>query len=200
MKKTELEYAEHYFVMSKIFCRFALMNLHNLVILANNSKKLKGFCKKVCNYNDIHLDIFQEFLIYLLKDNEEKLIKKYNEDKFFNYCGFIIYRLNIDRIRDSKRTNTKNTSVLISNNANTLEALINVSESNYNHKIDEDFDRVMNYVKSDESFELEDFIILTESLSPKGLINLSKESGVPYITLKTKRKRIKDKIRENVSI
>lgn len=176
------------------------MNIHSLVILANNSKKLKGFCKKICNYNDIHLDIFQEFLIYLLNDNEEKLIKKYNEDKFFNYCGFIIYRLNIDRIRDSKRTNTKNTSVLISNNTNTLEALINVSESNYNYKIDEDFDRVMNYVRSDESFELEDFIILTESLSPKGLINLSKESGVPYITLKTKRKRIKDKIRENVSI
>lgn len=184
------------------------MNLHSLVILANNSKKLKGFCKKVCNYNDIHLDIFQEFLEYLLKDNEEKLIKKYNEDKFFNYCGFIIYRLNIDRIRDSKRYNTKNTSVLISNSRHCLvsnnlmvnDVLNNIPENNYNPKIDEDFDRVMNYVKSDESFELEDFIILTESLSPKGLINLSKESGVPYITLKTKRKRIKDKIRENVSI
>ena len=106
----------------------------------------------------------------------------------------------MDLLFTGKRTNTKNTSVLISNNANTLEALINISESNYNPKIDEDFDKVMNYVKSDESFELEDFIILTESLSPKGLINLSKESGVPYITLKTKRKRIKDKIRENVSI
>lgn len=174
------------------------MTKNELIILANDSKKLRGYLIKLCNYNEIHKDLYQDMLIYLLSRNEAELLEKYNKGGFFNYCGFILRRLNLDRIRASKRVNTKNLSVNITTFSLDIED-VNVSEDvNYNHKIDEDFDKVMEYIKTDLS--IEDFIILTESLEHNGLIELSKSSGVPYITLKTKRKQIKNKIRENVSI
>lgn len=174
------------------------MTKDKLIIIANNSKKLRGFAAKLCNYSDIHKDIFQDMLVYLISRNESELVEKYKKGGFSNYCGFILRRLNIERIRASKRINSKNTSVNITSFAVNIDELTNFEDINYNYKLDDDFDRVMDYINTDLSFE--DFIILTESLEHNGLKELSKSSGVPYITLKTKRKQIKDKIKENVSI
>lgn len=54
-------------------------------------------------------------------------------------------------------------------------------------------------VSNDKSIKVEDWLLLTESLD-RSLIDISKESCIPYITLKVKRKRLKDKIRNNVNI
>lgn len=75
----------------------------------------------------------------------------------------------------------------------------NLKQDNYDIKIDLDFIKVMDYLKNDDSISCEDFLILTESIDKK-LIDISRETDIPYITLKTKRKRIKDKIIKNVSI
>lgn len=69
----------------------------------------------------------------------------------------------------------------------------------YNHSIDTNFDNVMEYLNKDESIKTEDVAVLFESVD-KPLLHISKESGIPYITLKVKRKRLKEKIKANVNI
>ena len=69
----------------------------------------------------------------------------------------------------------------------------------YNINIDINAVKILDYVSNDKSIKVEDWLLLVESLD-RSLIDISKESGIPYITLKVKRKRLKDKIRNNVNI
>lgn len=84
------------------------MNKNKLIEIAFSSKLLKGLAYNLCKGRDIHNDLFQEFIVKLLKKDEAFLIKKYNEIQFISYCSNTIKGLNSMRYRDSKAVNTKN--------------------------------------------------------------------------------------------
>lgn len=156
------------------------------------------YCNKLCKGNDIHKDLYQEFYLAVDKQPTDTLIDIHQRKKTDTYCLTIIWMLwrTIDRFSGAKDGNPLLT---LSNKHSEFNQSTKVLRDNYNNKIDLDFFKVMNYIESDESIDFEDFLILTESIDKK-LIDISRETNIPYITLKTKRKRIKDKIIKNVSI
>lgn len=156
------------------------------------------YCNKLCNGSYIHKDLYQEFFLVIDSEPTDKLKGMYDRKEIDFYCLTVIWMLwrNVGRLTFKKDSNPLLNISDIHTEFNQNTKLI---RDNYNHKIDLDFIKVMDYLKNDESISCEDFLILTESIDKK-LIDISRETNIPYITLKTKRKRIKDKIIKNVNI
>lgn len=158
------------------------------------------YCKKLTNYSDIANDLYQEFFMFMFSKPEEELINIYKSGGLEQYCLCIIFNKSRQVDVFFKSQGQDNPLLRISNNAGFNPNEYDKAEHiNYNHEVDLNFDKVMDYVSSDESIKQEDWLIFSESIDTK-LVDISKETGIPYITLKVRRKRIKDKIKQNVSI
>jgi hypothetical protein len=83
------------------------MDKNQLITIAANSKLLRNLAIKLCNYRDIHNDLFQEFLLYLCEKPDEFLLNKYNDAQFISYCSNCIKGLNSHRLRNNDLVNTK---------------------------------------------------------------------------------------------
>lgn len=176
------------------------MDRETIIGIIVNHKPYKRYCDKLANYQSIADDLLQEFRLFILEKPEQELIKIYNTGGIEQYCLSIIYRKSKEINRMIKLKGKDNPLCSISFNSVGIDRLANIEDNSYNPAIDENYDKVMRYINSDESITLEDFLILTETMNCTELTELSKQSGIPYITLRTKRKRIKDKIKANVSI
>jgi len=172
------------------------MNKQQLITLAADSKELKGFCYKLCNGNDIHLDMFQEFLIKLLECPEDKLVKKYYDLHFIGYCYFILKRLNNHRLRDSKYINSKN-CLSFRNDISLSEYDLNIEDSGYNHEIDEKFEKTLNYLEKDKSIKKYQAVILFASVD-KSTREISEMIGTKERVIIYQNNKLKQKIKENV--
>jgi len=171
------------------------------IILTNiaNNKDYLHYCKKLCKLNKsfIHEDLYQEFLLAICETDEDVLIKLSNDNQINLYCLGVIFRINGMRIRPAVFNPCKHP--LYELNRNTEEINKHTNNDYYNINIDINATKVLDYVSKDKTIKVEDWLLLVESLDRK-LIDISKESGIPYITLKVKSKRLKDKIRNNVNI
>ena len=121
-----------------------LINKEQLIIIAANSRMLKGLVAKLCNYRDIQNDLFQEFLLYLCEKPEEFLIDKVNNGQFIAYCSNVVKGINSDRHRANKLINTKNPLV---ERHNDIEINFDFIEEKYNFEIDMKFERTVKFAR-----------------------------------------------------
>jgi hypothetical protein len=76
----------------------------------------------------------------------------------------------------------------------------NITHSEYNYKIDEDFDKVISYLNTDNTIKETDVYVLFESTNDKTLKELSKDLDMSYHTIRLNRKKLINKIVSNVNI
>jgi len=124
------------------------MDKNRLLILASESKMLRNLAAKLCNYRDIHNDLFQEFLLFLCEKDEEFIINKYNNAQFIAYCSNCIKGLNSHRIRAKTLVNTKCT---LSERHNEFEIIdFDIIEDCYNFEIEEKVEQIKKFAKEDK--------------------------------------------------
>lgn len=188
------------------------MTKNKLIELAATSKMLKGLSAKLCNYRDIHNDLFQEFLLCLLEKPEQFLIDKFKEGQFIHYSSNVIRGLNINRYRDTKFVNSKNTLVERNdidlfgdyydfldnttdrNNKERLE-IFNKHSENYNFDIDIKFEKTVKFVKEHpDKFKSE--ILFKSVVSTTRQI--ASELGLNQRKLIYENNKFKSEIRNNV--
>jgi len=171
----------------------------NIINEIANDLQYKKFCRKLCkgNYSGIYEDLYQEFILCILEYDKEKIIQMYQRDELKFLCLSIIFRINSHRIKPSVFNPDRNPLYELSKNTKELNRI--PKQDSYNLNIDINTVKVLDYVSKDKSIKVEDWLLLVESLD-RSLIDISRESGIPYITLKVKSKRLKDKIRNNVNI
>jgi hypothetical protein len=68
-------------------------------------------------------------------------------------------------------------------------------EQNYNHEIDNTFDKVISILEDRTTIKESDMIIFFESLN-NNMKNIEKDFNIPYVTIRSKRKRVIEKIKE----
>jgi hypothetical protein len=68
-------------------------------------------------------------------------------------------------------------------------------EQNYNHEIDNTFDKVISILEDRTTIKESDMIIFFESLN-SNMKNIEKDFNIPYVTIRSKRKRVIEKIKE----
>lgn len=175
------------------------MNKADVINIIIKHEQYKRYCKKLCKESKsfIHEDMYQEFILKVLEYDENELIDIYNRNKLEFFCLAIIFRIRGGMIRPAM--NNPCASPLYEMSKYSTELKTEGKQDFYNLNIDINANKVLDYVSKDKSIKVEDWLLLTESLD-RSLIDISKESGIPYITLKVKRKRLKDKIRKNVDI
>jgi DNA-directed RNA polymerase specialized sigma24 family protein len=175
------------------------MTYNDIINIVANHQQYKRFCKKLCKGNNtqIHDDLYQEFILCILEYDKDKIIDLHNRKELECFCLSIIFRINSHRIKPPT-FNPCNAPLYELSNF-TTELTNTHKQESYNLNIDINANKILDYVSKDKSIKVEDWLLLTESLD-RSLIDISKESGIPYITLKVKRKRLKDKIRKNVNI
>jgi DNA-directed RNA polymerase specialized sigma24 family protein len=166
------------------------MNKDRLLILAAQSKMLQNLCAKLCNYRDIHNDLFQEFLLYLCKKDDDFLIKKYNDIQFISYCSNVIKGLNSDRHRANKLINTKNPLV---ERHTDIEFDFDITDESYNFEIDMKFDRVVKFTRN-EPFKAD---ILFKSVV-SSTREIAQELGVNQRRLIYENNKFKTEIKNNI--
>jgi hypothetical protein len=175
------------------------MTKEQIIDLITKHEQYKRFCKKLCkgNNSNIYKDMYQEFMLAVCECDEDKLINLYNSKQLEFFCLGIIFRQN--SYRKKPAIFNPSASPLYEMSKYSVElGTVNINDS-YNINIDINATKVLDYVSKDKTIKVEDWLLLVESLD-RSLIDISKESGIPYITLKVKRKRLKDKIRNNVNI
>ena len=175
------------------------MNYNEIINIVINHQQYKRFCKKLCkgNNSQIYEDMYQEFLLAVLEYDHNKLIELHNNNQLEYFCMGIIFRQNSYRLKPAVFNPCNSPLYELSKFTNELTN--SHKQDSYNLNIDINANKILDYVSKDKSIKVEDWLLLTESLD-RSLIDISKESGIPYITLKVKRKRLKDKIRKNVDI
>lgn len=175
------------------------MNKTDIINIVVKHEQYKRFCKKLCkgSNSNIHEDMYQEFILAVLEQDENKLIELYNNKQLEYFCMGVIFRQNSYRVKPAVFNPCQSPLYEISKYSKELNT--EGKQDFYNLNIDINANKVLDYVSKDKTIKVEDWLLFTESLDRK-LIDISKESGIPYITLKVKQKKLKDKIRKNVDI
>lgn len=173
------------------------MTHETIINIILNHKPYKRYCDKLCRDNNtMSDDLYQEFFMLMFEKKETDLISLFDSGYLQNYCLAVIYNKNKDRFRNTGGAHGNPLSTIT--NIGLFE-YHNKESITYDHSIDENFNNIMDYLKTDTTIKEEDVTVLSASIDTK-LIDISRLTGIPYITLKTKRKRIKDKIKANVKI
>lgn len=165
-------------------------------ILNNLAKdtRLINYCNILCNGRDIANDLYQECFLKLAETDDEIITKVYNDGKLHTYASNIIYFLNL--ARKDKRANLNgnyNPFIELCNELQNIDFDL-IDEPDNSHEIDIKFDKV---IKLLEKEKLSDTLILFESVD-KSMKQIHKELDINYMTIFYKRKRIINKIKENI--
>lgn len=167
-----------------------------LNIIANH-KSYNNYCRKLCFGRDIHNDLYQEFFIAVADKSDEVLINAYNNNLLESYCLSIIYNLNIQRSRFIKVKGNDNPLLEHCNYTSQLSRYL--VDDEYNHNIDENYNKVMEYIKTNEQVKQSDVFILFESLDNQ-IKQIARDTEISYSTLRQGRKRLINNIKQNVRI
>ena len=124
------------------------MNKERLLILASESKLLKGLAANLCNHRDIQHDLFQEFLLYLCEKQEDFLLNKYESAQFISYCSNCVKGLNSHRLRNAKLVNSKCPLVERHNAVEILD--FDIEENIYNFDVEEKINEIVKFAKEDK--------------------------------------------------
>ena len=124
------------------------MNKERLLILASESKLLKGLAANLCNHRDIQHDLFQEFLLYLCEKQEDFLLNKYESAQFISYCSNCVKGLNSHRLRNAKLVNSK-CPLVERHNVNEIIDF-DIEENIYNFDVEEKINEIVKFAKEDK--------------------------------------------------
>ena len=155
---------------------------------------LKNNARKLCNNRDIFNDLFQETFIYLLELPDEKF-NRINNLKAFAFT--VMFGKANSQARNYNLNGKDNVLFEMSNKFGIFDGT-NIAHSEYNYKIDEDFDKVISYLNADNTIKETDVYVLFESTNDKTLKELSKDLDMSYHTIRLNRKKLIKKIINNV--
>lgn len=124
------------------------MTKERLLILASESKMLKGLAAKLCNHRDIQHDLFQEFLLFLCEKPEMFLLDKYDNAQFIHYCYNCIHGLNGRRLKANQLINSKCPLVERHNLHEIID--FDIEENIYNFEIEEQIEQIVKFAKGDK--------------------------------------------------
>lgn len=163
-----------------------------------NNKNYKLFAKKLCNGRDIHNDLYQEFVLSILEKDLDFLIQLKNTNTLDQFCYGIIKNKNQDRFK----------KIAINGKDMPLKELCNsMDEANYSeiesedyiYKVDENFNKVIDYISSDKSVKQEEVFILFESLNTN-LRKIAKKCNLKYFEITKTRSKLINNIKHNVKL
>lgn len=124
------------------------MTKSQLLILASESKILRGLAAKLCNYRDIQHDLYQEFLLFLCEKPEEFLLNKYDNAQFIHYCYNCVHGLNSRRLKANQLINSKCPLVERHNIHEIID--FDIEENIYNFEVEEQIDKIVKFAKEDK--------------------------------------------------
>lgn len=124
------------------------MTKERLIILASESKLLKGLAANLCNHRDIQHDLFQEFLLYLCEKPSEFLLNKYESAQFISYCSNIVKGLNSHRLKANTLVNSKCPLVERHNEVEIID--FDIEEKMYNFEVEEKINEIVKFAKEDK--------------------------------------------------
>jgi len=124
------------------------MTKERLLILASESKLLRGLAAKLCNHRYIQHDLFQEFLLFLCEKSEVFLLDKYNNGQFIHYCYNCVHGLNTRRLKANQLVNSKCPLVERHNKNEIID--FEVEENIYNFEIEEKINEIVKFAKEDK--------------------------------------------------
>lgn len=124
------------------------MTKERLLILASESKVLRGLAAKLCNHRDIQHDLFQEFLLFLCEKPEEFLLNKYDNAQFIHYCYNCVHGLNGRRLKANQLINSKCPLVERHNNYEIED--FDIEENIYNFEVEEKINEIVKFAKEDK--------------------------------------------------
>lgn len=124
------------------------MTKERLIILASESKLLKGLAANLCNHRDIQYDLFQEFLLYLCEKPSEFLLNKYESAQFISYCSNIVKGLNSHRLKANTLVNSKCPLVERHNEVEIID--FDIEEKMYNFEVEEKISEIVKFAKEDK--------------------------------------------------
>lgn len=170
-------------------CIFAEMDRNKLISELANDKYLRNYCNVLCK-SDIANDIWQDSLLHICEMPQERFNQYCTDYKSIKkYLITQIYLLNLHRVSNKKASlcNLSDTSIDVFN--------LQLIEQNYNHEIDNTFDKVISILEDRSTIKESDMIIFFESLN-NNMKNIEKDFNIPYVTIRSKRKRVIEKIKE----
>lgn len=87
------------------------MTKANIVLEITKDRAYLDYCKKVCQFKDLHKDLYQYTILYLLEMDEKKLVRIYKEGGIRMYVARIIY-INVNSSRSQFRKQFTSTDTL----------------------------------------------------------------------------------------
>lgn len=165
------------------------MNKQELISVIANDTYLKQYVYVHCK-TDIANDMWQEALLHLLEMPQERFNQYcYDYQSIKKYMITQIYLLNLHRIGKKKKELT-----------NIVDDAFDVSrlqmiDDNYNHDIDEQFDKVINIIE--QNVKESDTIIFFETVN-NNMRDVERELNIPYVTIRKKRKRVIETIKKHL--
>ncbi len=172
------------------------MNKYKQIEILFRDTALTNNARKLCNNRDIYNDLLQETFIYLLEMPDEKF-DRINNLKAFAFT--VMFGKSNSQARNYNLNGKDNVLFEMSSKFGQFDGA-NISHSEYNHKIDEDFDKVIKYIEKDNTIKETDVYVLFESTNDKTLKELSKDLDMSYHTIRLNRKKLINKIVSNVNI
>lgn len=168
------------------------MNKEAIISQIAKDERFKSFALTLTKHRDIHKDLMQETLIILLQMPNEALAEIREP---LLYANNIMYKLNLCRFNQRKNLNGQpNTLIEL---CQTHEEYSNITKHkpvNYDYSIDIKFREAMKHL---DTFNTSDVIVFLESLN-KSLVDIHRQTGIPLISIKQKKKKIITKLKEKL--
>lgn len=163
-----------------------------------NNKNYKLFAKKLCNGRDIHNDLYQEFILSILEKDLDILTQLHNSNTIDQFCYGIIKNKNQDRF---KKIALNGRDMPLKDLCDSMDEVncYEIESEGYIYKVDEDFNKVIDYISSDESVKQEEVFILFESLNTN-LRKIAKNCDIKYFEVKKTRRKLINNIKQNVKL
>ena len=100
-----------------------------LIKKLNSDEELRGFCKKLCGRTDLHNDLYQEFMLVVCEETEDKLMETYVKGLINFYCVRVILNINNKKYR-LRRDGVQNTLLNLSSFCDNLYIYENTENEN----------------------------------------------------------------------
>jgi len=101
-----------------------LLNKQQIIELLSKEVGFKNLCNKLCQYNDIANDLYQEFMLVVCETSEEVLKEKVDKGLINFFCVRVIININNKRSRltkDGEQNTLLNLTSFCGNLSNYLE-------------------------------------------------------------------------------
>lgn len=177
------------------------MTKDEIIAIIIKHKPYRRYCDKLCNYDDIANDLYQEFFMVMWQKTEDELNYLYASNHLERYCLIVI----LNKSREVNRLKIDNPLLKLSGLTDQIDGAvanqINANQDFYNHSIDKAFDDVMDFINTDPKVKQSDVMVLYESLDGYGSVKrLATESNTSYHTIRIGRSKLIKRIKEHVKI